>query len=130
MYAFTVDVALPFDAAIEKFKAALAAEKMGVVSDIDVAAIMKAKLDHEMAPYRILGACAPGLARRVIEADRDAGAMLPCGVAVMAVDANTTHFAFQDPTFMAKLTDNPVMQAVASEARAMLERVRDRLAQS
>jgi uncharacterized protein (DUF302 family) len=129
MFAFTVEVPLPIDQAMEKFTQALAAEKMGVVSEINVQGIMKAKLDHDMPPYRIIGACAPGLARRVIESDRDAGSMLPCGVAVMAVDDNTTRFAFQDPIFMAGLTDTPVMKEVAGEAKAMLERVRDRLAQ-
>lgn len=129
MYAFTIEVPTPFDAAIEKFTAALAAEKMGIVSDINVQSLMKAKLGHDMPPYRILGACAPGLARRVIEADHDAGSMLPCGVAVMAVNAHTTRFAFQDPIFMANVTDNPTMKEVALEAKAMLERVRDRLAQ-
>jgi uncharacterized protein (DUF302 family) len=129
MFAFSVEVPLPIDQAMEKFTQALAAEKMGIVSEINVQGIMKAKLDHDMPPYRIVGACAPGLARRVIESDRDAGSMLPCGVAVMAVDDNTTRFAFQDPIFMADLTDNPVMKEVAGEAKAMLERVRDRLAQ-
>ncbi len=129
MYAFTCEVALPFEQAVEKFKQSLAAEKMGVVSEIDVQTVMKAKLDHDMPPYRILGACAPGLAKRVIESDRDAGSMLPCGVAAMAVDANTTRFAFQDPEIMSSITDNPVMKAVAEEAKAMLMRVRDRLTQ-
>lgn len=128
MYVFTCEVALPFDAAVEKFKEALAAEKMGVVSEINVQHIMKAKLNHDMAPYTILGACAPGLARRVIESEPNAGAMLPCGVAAMAVDAHTTRFSFQDPETMAGITDNPVMQEVAKEAKAMLSRVRDRLA--
>jgi uncharacterized protein (DUF302 family) len=129
MYAFTVEVALPIEAAIEKFTQALAAEKMGIVSDINVQGIMKAKLDHDMPAYRILGACAPGLARRVVESDRDAGSMLPCGVAVMAVNDTATRFAFQDPVVLAGMTGNPTMQDVAKEAKAMLERVRDRLAQ-
>lgn len=127
MYAFTTEVALPFEQAVEKFKQALAAEKMGVVSEIDVQAVMKAKLGHEMPAYRILGACAPGLAKRVIESDRDAGSLLPCGVAAMAVDAHTTRFAFQDPEIMSGVTDNATMKAVALEAKAMLLRVRDSL---
>lgn len=127
MYAFTTEVALPFEQAVEKFKQALATEKMGVVSEIDVQAVMKAKLGHEMPAYRILGACAPGLAKRVIESDRDAGSLLPCGVAAMAVDANTTRFAFQDPEIMSGVTDNATMKAVALEAKAMLLRVRDSL---
>jgi uncharacterized protein (DUF302 family) len=129
MYAFTYEIPLPFEQAVEKFKQSLAAEKMGVVSEIDVQAVMKAKLGHEMPPYRILGACAPGLAKQVIEADRDAGSMLPCGVAAMAVDANTTRFAFQDPEVMSGITDNAVMKNVSKEAKAMLLRVRDRLTQ-
>jgi uncharacterized protein (DUF302 family) len=126
-FAFGVEVALPFEQAVEKFTAALAAEKMGLVSDINVQAIMKTKLDHDIPAYRILGACAPGLARRVIEAEPDAGALLPCGVAVMALDAQRTRFAFQDPEAMVKLADNAVMREVAGEAKAMLLRVRERL---
>jgi uncharacterized protein (DUF302 family) len=129
MYAFTCEIPLPFEQAVEKFKQALAAEKMGVVSEIDVQALMKAKLGHEMPPYRILGACAPGLAKQVIESERDAGSMLPCGVAAMAVDANTTRFAFQDPEVMSGITDSAVMKNVAQQAKAMLLRVRDRLSQ-
>ena len=129
MYAFTAEIALPFDQAIDKFKQALAAEKMGVVSEIDVQAVMKAKLDHDMSGYRIIGACAPGLAKRVIESEPDAGSLLPCGVAVMAVDANTTRFAFQDPEIMSGVTDNAVMKSVSLEAKAMLLRVRERLMQ-
>jgi len=128
MFAFTAEVALPFEQAIEKFRQAMAEEKMGVVSEIDVQAVMKAKLNHDMPPYRILGACAPGLARRVIESDRDAGSLLPCGVAVMAVDAGTTRFAFQDPEVMSAVTDNATLRDTALEAKAMLMRVRDRLA--
>ena len=127
MYAFTCDVALPFDAAVEKFKQALAAEKMGVVSEINVQHIMKAKINHEMGPYTILGACAPGLAKRVIESDPNAGAMLPCGVAAMALDTGNTRFSFQDPEAMAGGTDNPVMREVAKEAKAMLLRVKENL---
>jgi len=129
MFAFTVEVPLPIDQAMEKFTQALAAEKMGIVSEINVQGIMKAKLDHDMPPYRIIGACAPGLARRVIESDRDAGSMLPCGVAVMAVNDNTTRFAFQDPIFMAGLTDNPGFKEVSCKSKPMLERVLGRLAQ-
>jgi len=128
MYAFTTEVALPFEQAIEKFRQALAEEKMGVVSEIDVQAVMKAKLNHDMPPYRILGACAPGLARRVLEADRDAGSLLPCGVAVMAIDAGATRFAFQDPEIMSAVTDSPTMRDTALQAKTMLMRVRDRLA--
>jgi uncharacterized protein (DUF302 family) len=128
MYAFSVELDLPVDAAIEKLTAALAQEKMGVISDINVAAIMKAKLDHDMPPYRILGACAPGLAKRVIEAQADVGAMLPCGVAVYQVAPGRTRLAFQDPDAIASVVSDPVIAEVAREARAKLLRVRDALA--
>lgn len=130
MYGFTTTLTgLSFDEALAKATAALKAEGFGVLSDVDIQRAMKEKLGTDMPPYRILGACAPGLAKRVIESDRDAGSMLPCGVAAMAVDANTTRFAFQDPEMMSSITDNPTMKAVALEAKAMLMRVRDRLSQ-
>jgi uncharacterized protein (DUF302 family) len=128
MFAFTLDISLPLEAAVGKLKEALAAEKMGVVSEIDVSALMKAKLDHDMPGYRIIGACAPGLARRVIEAEPNAGSLLPCGIAIFDIGEGTTRFAFQDPQIIGQVIGNPVIKEVAGEARAMLQRVRDRLA--
>ncbi len=69
-YAFGVEIDLPFDAAVERVVSALAAEKLGIVSDVDVAAILKAKLNEDIGGYRILGACAPGLAKRVVRPSR------------------------------------------------------------
>ena len=63
----------------------------------------------------------------MIESDPNAGALLPCGVAALAIDANTTRFSFQDPEAMASVTDNAVMHEVAKEAKAMLMRVKDNL---
>jgi uncharacterized protein (DUF302 family) len=65
MYAHTIDLALPIDETIEKLKAALTEAKMGVVSEVDVQAIMKAKINHEIPPYRLLGVCAPRCGRPV-----------------------------------------------------------------
>jgi uncharacterized protein (DUF302 family) len=127
MYTFNVEVDLPVDAAVEKLKASLAEEKMGVVSEINVTALMKAKLDHDMPEYRIIGACAPGLARRVIEADQNAGSLLPCGVAVFDIGGGRTRFAFQDPQVIGQVMANPVIQEVAQEARTLLKRVCERL---
>ena len=79
MYAHTVELKLPIDQALDKLKTALAEARMGVISEVDVQAMMQAKLDHEILPYRLLGICAPGIARRVLDADRDAGALMPCG---------------------------------------------------
>jgi len=123
MYTFGVTLDLPFDAAVEKTIAALAAEKLGIVSDVNVAAILKAKLGEDMGAYRILGACAPGLAKRVIEAVPTAGALLPCSVVVRSLGEGRTAVDFMDPVTVLGLAQSPATDAVAAEARAILERV-------
>jgi len=123
MYTFGVTLDLPFDAAAEKTIAALAAEKLGIVSDINVAAILKAKLGEDIGAYRILGACAPGLAKRVIEAVPTAGALLPCSVVVRSLGEGRTAVDFMDPVTVLGLAQSPATDAVAAEARAILERV-------
>lgn len=128
MYAFTADVALPVDQAIARLKELLMAEKLGVVSEVDVQAIMKAKLNHDMPAYRMLGVCGPGHARRVLEADANLGAMLPCGCAVFDLGGGKTRIALQNPDTVATVTDNAAVQATMAEARAALERVAQQLA--
>lgn len=123
MYAFTAEINLPLDQAIEQLKTALATEKMGIVSEVDVQAIMKAKMNHDIAPYKILGICGPGYARRVIEADPDMGALLPCGCAVYEPAPGKTRVALQNPNMVAAVTDKPVALEAMSEARTALERV-------
>ena len=120
MYAHTVELDLPIDQAIEKLKAVLTDAKMGVVSEVNVQAIMKAKLDHDMPPYRLLGICAAGIARRVLEADRDAGALLPCGCCAYEVAPGRTRFALQDPTGIATLSGNADIAAIMAEAQTHL----------
>jgi uncharacterized protein (DUF302 family) len=123
MYTFGVTLDLPFDAAAEKTIAALAAEKLGIVSDVNVAAVLKAKLGEDIGAYRILGACAPGLAKRVIEAVPTAGALLPCSVVVRSLGEGRTAVDFMDPVTVLGLAQSPATDAVAAEARAILERV-------
>jgi len=120
MYAHTVELALPIEQAIEKLKATLAEAKMGVVSEVDVQAIMKAKIDHDMPPYRLLGVCAPGIAKRVIEADRDAGALLPCGCCVYESAPGTTRIALQDPAVIAASAGNAEITAAMNDAQSHL----------
>ena len=123
MYAFTTELALPMEQAMERLKTALAAEKLGVVSEVDVQAIMKTKMNHDIAPYKILGICGPGYARRVIETDPDLGALLPCGCAVYESRPGVTRISVQNPTTVAAVTDKAQAIEAMAEARAILDTV-------
>ncbi len=123
MYAMTVELPLSIDDTIEKLKTVLTTEKMGVVSEINVQAIMKAKLDHDIPPYRMIGICGAGFARRVLEADADLGAMLPCSCAVYEVAGGKTRVAIQDPDIVAGVTDKAAVKSTMAEARTALQRV-------
>jgi uncharacterized protein (DUF302 family) len=130
VYAFSVEERIPFAAAVEAVVDALKGEQFGVVSDIDVQALMRAKLNEETPPYRILGACAPPLAKRVLAADPEAGALLPCTVIVRQISEGLTGVTFMDPGVVLGLARNEALDGVAREAKERLERVRDRLSGS
>ncbi|UCH53085.1 MAG: DUF302 domain-containing protein [Pseudomonadota bacterium] len=128
MYGFNIEISDSFDNAIKRVTEALKAEGFGVLTEIDVQATMKAKLNIDGQPYRILGACNPPLAHRAISADPDIGLLLPCNVVVREEPNKKINIGFMDPIAVMKLTDNPGIVAVAKEVRVKLERVRDRLA--
>ncbi len=121
-FGFGKRVDLDFDAAIDKVTAELQSEGFGVLSDIDVAAKMKEKLDKDMPRYRILGACNPGLAYQAISAVEDIGLLLPCNVVVREDSDANVHVEFMDPASVLSLVDDPGVEPLAAEVKSKLER--------
>jgi uncharacterized protein (DUF302 family) len=122
-FGFGKEVALDFDTAIDKVTEELKKEGFGVLSDIDVAAKMKEKLDRDMPRYRILGACNPPLAWEAIDAVEDIGLLLPCNVLVREDKSGTVHVEFMDPQSVLSLVDHPGVAPLAEQVKAKLERV-------
>lgn len=124
-YGITATVPLPFDQTVTAVRAALQAEGFGVLTEIDMAATLKAKLDVDVPPQLILGACNPPLAHRALEAEESIGLLLPCNVTVRAADERTSIVEALDPDLMVSVTENDALRPVASEAA---ERLRAALA--
>ena len=108
-----------FDAVDARTRKALAANGFGVLTEIDVKATMKKKLDVEMPPYRILGACNPEMAYQAIGMEPRVGAMLPCNVILREVDGGVEVSAI-DPVASMQAIDNPALHAVAGQVRDLL----------
>lgn len=110
-----------FDEVDSRTRAALAANGFGVLTEIDVAATMKKKIDVDMPPYRILGACNPNMAYQAIRIEPRVGAMLPCNVILRAVDGGVEVSAI-DPVASMQAIVNVELHAVAGEVRDLLAR--------
>jgi uncharacterized protein (DUF302 family) len=127
MYGFDVSVPGPLEEAIPRVREALAQEGFGVLFDLDVQAILKAKLGVDSRPYRILGACNPSYAHRSLGVDPDIGLLLPCNVVVREEADGRLIVAFMDPDAVMTLVEHPEIKPIATQVRAALVKVHDML---
>ena len=125
MYGFNVTVNGNMDEIRSRVEAALKEEGFGVLTEIDVAATLKKKIDVDRKPYLILGACNPVLANQAINADPDIGLLLPCNVVLREEDDGAITVGFMDPAAVLGLVDKQGVEDLAAEVRDRLERVRD-----
>jgi uncharacterized protein (DUF302 family) len=118
-YGISRTTSLSFDQASQRIREALKAQGFGVLTEIDVQATLKEKLDADTEPYIILGACNPPLAHRAISAEPSIGLFLPCNV-VIRQQGDTVLVEAMDPEAAMGLVDNPEIKVVATEARQKL----------
>ena len=125
--ALRVRLEVPYEEAVERVTAALKEEGFGVLTEIDVKATLKKKLDADFRKYAILGACNPPLAHRALSTELEIGLLLPCNVIVYEEDGGSV-VSIVDPLSMLGIVQSPELQPVADEAGARMERVAKALA--
>jgi len=122
-FGFGKPVGRSFDDAIATVTDELAKEGFGVLTEIDVSATIKKKLDEDMPPYRILGACNPALAHQAVTAVPEIGLLLPCNVLVREDDTGQVNVSFMDPGSVLSLVDHPGIEPLAAQVKEKLQRV-------
>ena len=122
-YNISRKVAGEFDAVIARVKDALKTEGFGVLTEIDVAGTLKAKIDKDFRPYRILGACNPNLAYQALSQEAHIGVMLPCNVIVQRYDDGEVEVSSIDPATAMQTVGNPALAGVARQVREALSRM-------
>jgi uncharacterized protein (DUF302 family) len=119
-YALSTTVDQPFNQTLEATRSALVDQGFGVLTEIDLAATLKAKIDADVAPQVILGACRPPLAHAAVQAEPSIGLLLPCNVVVRSLEDGTTLVEAMDPAVMVTLTRNENLVDVSADARDRL----------
>ena len=127
MYSFSTNLKGDMDTVEQHVTEALKEEGFGVLTEIDVQATMKKKLDIDQRPYKILGACNPSLAHQAIEAEPDIGLLLPCNVVVREEEDASITVAFMDPEAVLTLVKRDDVAELAKEVKNRLERVKQSL---
>jgi len=120
-FGISVRVDAPFDQALERTRAALADQGFGVLTEIDVTATLKAKLDVDVPPQVILGACNAPLARQGLEIEPDLGLLLPCNVVVRVDEDGQTLVSALDPQLIVTLPGRPELEPLTAEATTRLQ---------
>jgi uncharacterized protein (DUF302 family) len=126
-YYFAKTLETTFDEAIERVTAGLQKEGFGILTEIDVKATFKKKLDADYHPYRILGACHPQFAYKALQAEDKIGTMLPCNVIVQDIGAGKIEVAAIDPIASMSSVENESLGGVATEVQGKLRSVIDAL---
>jgi len=122
-YYFGKTVELSFDDAIVRVTEELKKEGFGVLTEVDIQATLKKKLDVDFRPYKILGACNPPFAYKALQAEQNIGLLLPCNVIVQDAGNDKTEIAAIDPLVSMSRVENPALELVAAEIKAKLQRV-------
>ncbi len=126
-YDLSITLDLPYEKAVAEVRAALKEQGFGVLTEIDVQATMREKLDADMEPYVILGACNPPLAHRALEIDRVIGLLLPCNVVVRADGDERSLVQALDPRVMIEVPEREELRPVAEEAGKRIRAALDSL---
>ena len=126
-YGIGITLTAGFAETVERTRAALAEQGFGILTEIDVATTMKTKLNVDMAPYLILGACNPPLAHQAIGIDPSIGLLLPCNVIVRTIDETHTRVDAMNPDVMVSATGTPALAPIAEQAGTRLTAALDSL---
>jgi uncharacterized protein (DUF302 family) len=127
-YYYSKVVDLSFEEAIQRVTEELKKEGFGILTEIDVKATLKKKLDVDFRNYKILGACNPPFAYQALQAERMIGTMLPCNVIVQEVNDGKVEVAAVDPIASMQAVENPALAGIAEQVQRKLKAVIERLA--